>query len=223
MKTTTKRRLAFLGGFGVYFGLLWFFWESPLVYPLKIFVVLLHEVSHAIAIAATGGSVDRIVLDPRQGGATFGTGGAAFVALTAGYLGSLAWGAAMVTGARAKRISPPLVNGAIGGTVLALTLLYVRSPFGVVFGLLFGTVIILASRQMNALWNRRLLLTLGLTSCLYAVLDIKSDVLDRPQLASDARMLAELTGVPTLVWGFLWIGLALATVGLLFRRAWREA
>jgi hypothetical protein len=129
----------------------------------------------------------------------------------------------MVTGARAKRISPPLVNGVIGGTVLALTLLYVRSPFGVVFGLLFGTGIILASRQMNALWNRRLLLTLGLTSCLYAVLDIKSDVLDRPQLTSDARMLAELTGVPTLVWGFLWIVIALATVGLLFRRAWRDA
>jgi hypothetical protein len=223
MTTKTKRRLAFLGGFGIYFGLLWFFWESPLVYPLKIFVVLLHEVSHAIAVAATGGRVERIVLDPYQGGATYGLGGNAFISLTAGYLGSLGWGAAMVTAARARRIAPGLVNSMIGGTVLALTLLYVRSPFGVVFGLLFGTAVIFASRRIDALWNRRLLLTLGLTSCLYAVLDIKSDVLDRPELVSDARMLAELTGIPTLVWGAIWIVIALGTVGLLFRKAWREA
>ena len=223
MHASTKRRLGFLAGFGIYFGLLWFFWESPLVYPLKIFVVLLHEMSHAVAIVATGGAVDHIVLDPYQGGATSGRGGSAFVALSAGYLGSLVWGAAMVTMARARRARPGLINGLIGGAVLALTLLYVRSPFGVVFGLLFGTVLILASRQMNALWNGRLLLTLGVTSCLYAVLDIKSDVLERPELASDARMLAELTGVPTLFWGALWIMIALAVVGLLFRKAYREA
>ena len=67
------------------------------------------------------------------------------------------------------------------------------------------------------------MLVLGLTSCLYAVLDIKSDVLDRPGLPSDAAMLTELTGLPTLFWGVLWITLALAACGLLFRWAWRRA
>ena len=47
-----------------------------------------------------------------------------------------------------------------------------------------------------------------MTSCLYAIYDIKSDVLDRPHLRSDARMLAEHTGVPTEVWGVIWIALA---------------
>jgi hypothetical protein len=223
MRPVTRRRLAFLAGFALYFGALWYLWETPFVYPLKIFVVLLHEWSHAVALIATGGTLDRITLDSYQGGATYGRGGIAFVTLSAGYLGSLGWGALMVRGARARRVRPDLVNGLIAGAVLALTLLYVRSVFGLVFGILFGASLMLASRHFDALWNRRVLLTLGLTSCLYAVLDIKSDVLDRPELRSDARMLAELTGVPTMAWGILWITLALLVSFLLFRQAYREA
>ena len=96
MKPKTRRRWAFVGGFVLYFSLLWTLWDTAFIYPLKIFVVLLHEVSHAIAIWATGGVVDHIVLDPRQGGATLGRGGSAFLALSAGYLGSLLWGTALV-------------------------------------------------------------------------------------------------------------------------------
>jgi hypothetical protein len=55
------------------------------------------------------------------------------------------------------------------------------------------------------------------------VLDIKSDVLERPELRSDAFMLAELTGIPTVVWGFLWISAALAVSGTLWLRAFRAA
>ena len=57
----------------------------------------------------------------------------------------------------------------------------------------------------------------GLTSCMYAVMDIKSDVLDRPRMTSDAVMLAELTGVPSLIWGALWIGIALWGAAALFK------
>jgi hypothetical protein len=223
MRPVTRRRLSFLAGFALYFGALWYFWESPAIYPLKIFVVLLHEWSHAVALVATGGTLERIVLDPQQGGATFGVGGSAFVTLSAGYLGSLLWGALLVLGAQARRVRPELATGLLGGAIVALTLLYVRSLFGIGFGLLFGSALVLGARYVPAIWNRRVLLTLGLTSCLYAILDIKSDVLERPELRSDARMLAELTGVPTAVWGFAWIGIALLISFLLFRRAFRDA
>jgi hypothetical protein len=36
-------------------------------------------------------------------------------------------------------------------------------------------------------------------------------------------MLAEMTGVPTAVWGVVWIALALFVSFLLFRRAYRDA
>jgi hypothetical protein len=82
---------------------------------------------------------------------------------------------------------------------------------------------IAASRKLSAALNRSLLLTLGLTSALYAILDIKSDVIDRPELRSDAYMLAELTGMPTVVWGVVWIAAALAFSFWLLRRAYQDA
>jgi len=223
MKTVTRRRLQFLFGFMVYFGAVWFLWDSVVIYPLKIFVVLLHEVSHAAALLATGGAVERITLDPYQGGATYGAGGSSFLVLSAGYLGSLGWGTLLVAAGRTKRLRPETVVGLVGAVVVALTLLYVRNFFGFGFGVLFGAGLVLAAGRLRSLWNARLLLVLGLTSCLYAVLDIKSDVLDRPGLPSDAAMLSDLTGVPTVVWGGLWIGIAVTVCILLFRWAWRRA
>jgi hypothetical protein len=223
MNASSKRKLRFLAGFAVYFGALWFLWDTPLVYPLKIFVVLLHEVSHAVAALATGGSVSHIVLDPNQGGATYTMGGSAFLTLSAGYLGSLGWGALMVEAARAKRIRTDFVNGVVGGTVVVLTLFFIRGGFGLAFGCLFGLALMVLARKASVELNRSVLMTLGMTSSLYAILDIKSDVLDRPNLESDAHMLGNLTGIPTVAWGILWIGIALAVTFLLFRRAYRKA
>ena len=66
-----------MAGFAIYFGLLWTLWDTPLIYPLKVFVVLLHELPHAVAVWTMGGSVERIVLDRRQGGETWASGGGA--------------------------------------------------------------------------------------------------------------------------------------------------
>lgn len=223
MSDAAAGKLKFLMGFAVYFATLWLLWDTPVVYPLKIFVVLLHEVSHAVVAVATGGRIEAIVLDPNQGGACHCPGGSAFLTLSAGYLGSLAWGALMVEAARARRLPSDWVMGTVGGLVLVLTLLFVRSGFGIAFGLLFGAALVAVARRMDEAVNRALLLALGMTSSLYAILDIKSDVLDRPHLQSDARMLAELTGLPTQVWGVLWIVVALGVTVLLFRRAYRRA
>lgn len=223
MADRTKSKLRFLLGFALFFAALWLLWDTVLVYPLKIFVVLLHEVSHAVAAVATGGSIQRITLDPLQGGACYCPGGNALLTLSAGYLGSLLWGGLMIGAARSKRVRPDVVNSLIGGLVIALTLLYVRNGFGFAFGLLFGAAMIGAAQKMTASLNRTLLLTMGLTSALYAVLDIKSDVIDRPELRSDAYMLAEITGVPTLAWGVIWISVALAFCFWLLRRAYQEA
>ena len=126
-------------------------------------------------------------------------------------------------GARAGPRPSRWTVGAVGVLVVVLTLLYVRNTFGFGFGLLFGLALFASAARLPARANRVLLTALGLTSCLYAILDIKSDIIDRPELQSDARMLSELTGVPTMVWGFLWIGIAIIVVLILFRKAFREA
>lgn len=223
MREATKRRLRFLGGFGAYFAAVWLLWSTPVVYPLKLFVVLLHEISHGLVALATGGEIRGLTITPREGGLCRCPGGNAFLTLSAGYLGSLGWGGLMVWGARALGRRARWLTGAIGALVLGLALLYVRAGFALVFALLFGAGLLVAAGRLGSEPNRWLLTVLGLTSCLYAVLDVKSDVLDRPGLPSDAAMLAELTGVPTLVWGVLWIAAALLFCWGLFRWAWRRA
>ena len=218
-----RRRLLFLAGFLAYFLALWLLWDTPAVYPLKIFVVLLHEVSHGIMAVLTGGSIEEIVITADQGGACRCPGGSPFLTLSAGYLGSLAWGALLLAiamrGGRAARWG----LAAIGVLVLATGALFVRTGFGLAFAALFSAALLASARYLPDSGNRVLLTALGLTSCLYAILDIKSDILDRPHLQSDARMLAELTHVPTVVWGILWIGIALAASWWLLARAYRRA
>lgn len=217
MSQKSKRRLLFLGGFLLYFVGLWSLWDTAIIYPLKIFVVLLHEVSHAVAAVATGGSVERILLDVHQGGATYTLGGNPFITLSAGYLGSLLWGVLFVLLAFSRWLKPRWIVGGVGASVLLLTLFLVRGFFGMGFGILFAGGLMASAKYLGQGLNRILLIGLGLTSTLYAILDIKSDVLDRPQLPSDAAMLAKMTGIPTAVWGFLWIAVALVVSAWLLR------
>ena len=160
---------------------------------------------------------------PYQGGACHCFGGNAFITLSAGYLGSLLWGGAMFSAARSDKVKTSWVNGFIGAMVVALTVFFVRGGFGMIFGIAFGLTMIFVSKQMGSAVNRGLLLTLGLTSALYAILDIKSDVLDRPNIRSDAAMLSEITGVSTTIWGLIWISIAIAVSVWLMRRAYKDA
>ncbi|MCG8469509.1 MAG: M50 family metallopeptidase [Gemmatimonadetes bacterium] len=222
MNDRAKRQLRFLAGFGVYFAAIWLLWSTPVVYPIKLFVVLLHEISHGIAALATGGQILGIDVTPREGGVCRCPGGSEFLTLSAGYLGSLLWGGAMIWSAERFTARGAWVTAGIAAVVGGATLLYVRQPFAAAFGLAFAAALIVVSRRAGQVGNRLVLTTLGLTSCLYAVLDIKSDVLDRPELLSDARMLAEITGIPTLAWGTIWIAIAIAFCIALFRWALRR-
>src|SRR5690606_21656012 len=172
MRASTRRRLHLTAAFAAYFVALWLLWETPVVYPLKVFVVLLHEISHGLAALATGGSVHRIVLGMDEGGATYAAGGNAFVVLSAGYLGSLAWGLALLLAARARAARVRLAAGALGVLLLVVAVLYVRNLFGIVFTLVFGAALLFASQRLGPVLLARMLTVLGLTSALYAVLDI---------------------------------------------------
>jgi hypothetical protein len=222
MNEQSKKRLRFLGIFTAYFVGVWFLWNTPFVYPIKLFVVLLHEISHGLAAVLTGGGIQSIDVTPMQGGVCHCGGGNAFLTLSAGYLGSLLWGGLMIWGSVKLGGRAHWLTAAIGVLAASVTMLFIRQPFALAFGLAFGAVLITLALKTGAAANRAILMGLGMTSALYAVLDIKSDIIDRPEVMSDARMLAELTAVPTLVWGIAWIVLALTFCVALFRWAWRE-
>lgn len=196
-------------------------WDTPLVTPLKIFVVFLHELSHGLAAVLTGGSIVRIEITPDQGGLCVTRGGWRFLVLSAGYLGSLSLGALLLVAAARWRRDRLLV-ALVGLVTLGVTLLYVRSSFGFVYGIAAGACLIVASRKLSEGVCDGILKVIGVVSCLYAVWDIASDTLFRSLAQSDASALGRITGIPGAVWGAFWIGTAVVVTVLALRSAARS-
>ncbi|KAL4322963.1 hypothetical protein AHAS_Ahas14G0263000 [Arachis hypogaea] len=71
-------------------------WRTFLLTPFKLITVFLHEASHAIACILTCGKVEGIQVHANEGGVTQTRGGAYWIILPAGYLGSSFWGMALI-------------------------------------------------------------------------------------------------------------------------------
>lgn len=196
------------------------FWDNPVVWPLKILVVLFHELGHAAAALLTGGSVESIGLSPDQGGVTHTRGGWRFLILNAGYLGSLAWGVALLAAGRTPRTAKWMCAG-LTVVLLGATLWWVRPvfSFGFAFSLVAGIGMALLTQKGSASAQTGLLRGMGVFSVLYAVWDIRDDIFRIDGGMSDAVMLQELTLIPGPIWGVAWLAVGLATLWSL-RRWW---
>jgi hypothetical protein len=192
-------------------GLLFLLWNTPVVIPLKILIVFLHELSHALATLLTGGSVVDLSLSPQQGGHVISRGGNRFVVLSAGYLGSLLLGVALLVIAVQTKLDRVTV-ALFGVVTLMITALYIRDLFPFVFCSITGLGMLAVARYLDRRLNDLLLRVIGLASMIYVPFDIFDDTIRRSGVRSDAYMLAEEFGGPTLFWGGLWFVLSLAVI-----------
>ncbi len=192
-------------------------WQTPIVYPLKILVVFLHELSHALAAWLTGGSVVQISLSPQQGGFAITRGGNLFAILSAGYLGSLILGVALLMAALRSQ-SDRVVTAALGAVMLLITLLYVRDLFAAVFCVLAGATLLAMARYLGHRANDMALRVIGLSSIIYVPYDIYDDTIARRGVQSDAQMLADAFGGTAQIWGGLWIIISVAVIIWCVRR-----
>ncbi len=207
---------------GVVSAALLFFWNSPVLIPLKILIVLFHELSHALMTIVTGGEVVSMTLSGDQGGAVLSRGGNRFLTLSAGYLGSLAFGCVLYLLARGSNLDA-LWSGLLA-VVLALTaFIFVRNVFGFGFSLGAAIALGLLARFGGASANDIVLKTVGLASMLYVPADIVSDTLSRSHLRSDARMLAEEFGGFTQMWGVLWLIIAIIAIATTLYVGWHRS
>src|SRR3979409_76213 len=107
--------------------LFWFIpFASLLPYPFRLFVTFIHEGGHAIAALLTGNSVESLSIATNASGETYtsqgGTLSQMFVA-SAGYLGSMAFGAMLLVLIR-KAIAARVVLIGSAALVFGLTLIY---------------------------------------------------------------------------------------------------
>jgi hypothetical protein len=101
---------------------------------------------------------------------------------------------------------------ALGAILIAVSFIWIRPfiSFGFIFCIILGGTMIAVGKYLPDKVNDWVLRTVGLTSCLYATLDVKDDTIDRNLRQSDAGALAEITGMPSLFWGYFWMALAIA-------------
>jgi len=73
-----------------------FLWNTPLLKPMKLLAVFIHEMSHALACWLTCGEVVAINVFENEGGVTKYRGGCRCCIIPAGYVGCAFWGALFV-------------------------------------------------------------------------------------------------------------------------------
>ena len=207
--TTPHSRLLLLGGMLLLSMVLW---DTIVLYPVKLFVVLLHEISHGAAAVLTGGSVVEIQIDHRIGGLALTRGGWPFVVVSSGYLGSMLLGGCILL-LSLRRRGAPVLAAAIAVMVLVVTVVFLRNAFGLIFGLAFGAAMLVTGCPQYV----------GGMSCPYAMVDVAQDLLTLEPRQTDAAILAGMTGIPAIVWGVLWSAAALAVFLLVMRGALRAA
>jgi len=185
------------------------FWDAALLWPFRVLIVLFHEAGHAMMALCTGGTVLSITLSPAEGGATLTQGGSIFLILNAGYLGSLAAGLALLRLTR-KDAGQRGLSVVLGGGLLGAAFTWLDGFaffYGLAAALGFGLLGLKASHR-TVRWVLR---AIGTLSVLYALFDIRDDVLFGAG-RSDAVMLAERTGIPALIWGVGWLAISAVVV-----------
>ncbi len=225
-------------------------WNLPfggvLSYPFKLLATWLHELSHGLAMIATGAGLDHVLIYRDTSGLAYAklsvdAVGSAVIA-AAGYMGTPLWGALLLV------VTPDARRARYAMLVLAALL--VASAFLVVeptadegtFGqwaiCTMGGVVAASAIVLPARWRVLVAHFIAAQSCVNALLDIR--VLLRPQQVvngvavrmSDAHNMADMTfGTHATwavwTWAIVWLLWSLAVLFVALRvsgsRAWKSA
>lgn len=191
----------------ILFGFALYFWNSAFVLPVKYLTVFFHELSHGLAAVFTGGSIIKIELSSNLGGLCTTSGGSRFIVLTAGYLGSLIWGCAILLAAAKTRYDQQITAG-LGVLLLLVTAIWVRNLEGIIICTLSGFGLLALASYTNEYICDQFLKFIGLTSCFYVLIDIKEDLIDRSIKESDAYRIADMLYLPDWLVGVVWLIIA---------------
>jgi hypothetical protein len=216
--------------------LLWFIpYAEILTYPFRIFVTFIHEGGHAIAALLTGNSVESLSVAMNASGETYTTQGGVlsqiFIA-SAGYLGSMAFGALLLVLIR-KAATARIVLLGSAVLIFGLTMIFglIKPIFswnawsGIPFTLLAGTFIslglVLIARFASARVATFFVSFLAVQCVLNALFDLKTVFfLSTPfamSVQTDAVNMAHATGLPAILWAAVWIALALGILWFAMR------
>ncbi len=214
-------------------------WYLPLVsyltYPLRIFATFVHEGGHALAAVVTGASVSSLSVSPDGSGEVYSLGSGVVSGLlisSAGYLGTTAFGAALLAWMRFGRSSRIAIFASavfvavmtvVFGIIAPMFNLFSTSTVGsFIFTVFAGSVLAaglaLIAKFASDKWANFAVAFLAIQCLLNAVFDLVNVffISTMTSAHSDAANMAAATGIPGFVWVFVWmiISIVMISVGL---------
>ena len=226
---------------------LWFLssWLLPslnyLVYPLQLFATFVHEGSHVLAAVLTGSGVQSLTVSPDTSGVVWSAPSGWIASLfisSAGYLGTTLFGTSLLVWMRynfSSRKALYFSAGFIGIMTLVFGLIFpifnifsLQVGFGSVLFTIFSGAVLTAglfaiAHYADIKWVNFSLAFLAVQCLLSAVFQLTNlfIITASTDAQSDAANMAASTGIPAMLWVFIWIGISILmiSIGLRFYAA----
>jgi len=202
----------FILQFGLISAVFWL-WQSHWIQPVKLMVVLFHEMSHGLMALLSGGRIINVVITADEGGWCETDGGNTLLIVSAGYLGSMLTGGLLLYLSRFRaRVAGVYVLLTV--TLAAAIFTVLHDPYSRKFATGLASAFIVVGCLTPALLGALLLRLLGTVSCLYSLFDIYSDILATGKSVAvgenDAVAISHITGMSPHAIGLVWLGISAA-------------
>ncbi len=186
-----------------------FLWDLYFIYPIKLFVVLLHELSHSLAAILSGGKITALNIGFDLSGKCETERGNTILIASSGYIGSLIWGLLFFLAPNNKRIGKWIIIS-LSLIILILTITVSGSGIFILLAFILAVLLITAAFFLGIPIITIIVRSFGLISCVYVLFDIKEDLLSSSSVISDASILSSIINVPV-----IWIGVSWAFVSII--------
>ncbi len=148
------------------------FWNHVWIQPLKLIVVFLHEMSHAIGALITGGSVESIFISWDESGYTVTSGGDFLTIASAGYIGCILWGSLMLFASLSRKYSQ-YYPSFLGMLILFFTLRFSSDvDSGLYFLIILWSLLFIVTGILFRNISRYAMFYMGGITSLYGLFDL---------------------------------------------------
>lgn len=185
-------------------------WDSFLIYPVKMFSVMIHETFHALTTLLTGGKISSINIDFNLGGKIETEFGSSILISLSGYFGSLFVGLLFFKLSQNEKLFRFFIYSL---SIMILIVLANSNPNAdyIFISLLIISFLIFIAVFINNNYFQFLIRFLGLVSMIYVLIDLKNDLLN-DFYVSDAKILSDIINVNSFLIALVWIFVTYALI-----------
>ncbi|HHW30823.1 MAG TPA: M50 family metallopeptidase [Clostridiaceae bacterium] len=195
-------------------------WNTGIIKPLKLFAVFLHELGHAFMGLVFGYGLQELNIGFNESGYALVKSKSwfsSFMVANGGYLGSVLF--ALLILYLKRTFFKRYILGTLAVIFMIVSIKYSGFSFTLIYSIIFTALVLLIYMVDNENVIEWAIDIMGISSLAYAVYDTFVDTIllqinlkfhlirgwKVEQPLTDAVQLAQMTGIPAIVWGIIWI------------------